>query len=49
MTKNNLKETKESPYVHVFTAYLQSLKNHWAYEGTNRLPGRAGEKFICHK
>lgn len=39
---NNLKETKESkesPYVHRYSAYIHSLKFNWAYVNTNRTPG----------
>lgn len=37
------KEMADSPHVHVYTGYLQGLKSHWAYVGTQRIPGRKNE------
>lgn len=36
-------------HVHVYTSYLTTLRDHWAYKHTNRLPGRKKDRAIYWK
>lgn len=44
-------QSGESPHVHVYTSYLSELRNNWAYQGTNKTPGRtkADKKLLDQK